>query len=100
MAQTILITENFTEVTTKSIDERKRISIGGLAGSLFKGISRFKIFRGAQGDVLLRPVVEVPAQEAWLYQNKEALKSVRKGIRESARGKAARLDGSLLAPEE
>ena len=100
MAQTIQITESFTEVATKSIDERKRISIGGLAASLFKGITRFRIFRGAQGDVLLRPVVEVPAREVWLYKNKAALKSVRKGLRESAQGKTAKLDESLLAPEE
>lgn len=56
-----------------------------------QGVPRFKNFQGANRDVLLRPVVEVPAQELWLYKNKDALKSVRKGIRESARGKTVKL---------
>src|SRR3989339_788752 len=100
MPQTIQITESFTEVATKSIDERKRLSIGEVAHSIFKGISRFRIFHGADGDVLLRPVVEIPAKELWLYKNKKALKMVEQGLQESAKGKGKKLNQSLLAPEE
>ena len=100
MANTIQISESFTEITTKSIDDRKRISISEAMGSVLSGISRFKIFRGNGGDFLLRPVVEIPAQEAWLYNNKNALKMVRRGLQESAQGKARKLNVSLLEAEE
>ncbi len=100
MAHTFQLIENFTEITTKSMDERKRTSISEMAGSLLKGITKFKIFQGANGDVLLRPVVKIPAHEMWLYKNKSALKMVKKGLKESAEGKAKKLDFSMLAPEE
>jgi hypothetical protein len=96
MTNTIQINENFTEIATKTIDDRKRISISEAMDSVLTGISRFKIFRGEDGDFLLRPVVEIPVQEVWLYKNKTALKMVRKGIQESSQGKAKKLDMSLL----
>jgi hypothetical protein len=30
---------------------------------------------------------EIPVDEVWLYQNRKALKSVKKGLKESAEGK-------------
>jgi hypothetical protein len=38
------------------------------------------------GDILLSPVVIRHEREAWLYDNKEALESVRRGLDQSARG--------------
>ena len=68
---------------------------------MHKRITRFRIFQGSDGDVLLRPVIEVPVQELWLHQNPQAREMVVSGIRESAEGKARNLDDSLLAtPDE
>ncbi|MFA6504667.1 MAG: hypothetical protein WCT14_01145 [Treponemataceae bacterium] len=100
MPNIIRITESFTEVATKSIDDRNRLSIAEVANSVYKGITRFKIFQSANGDVLLRPVIEIPAQELWLHKNKEAREMVAQGIKESGQGKGKKLDESLLAPEE
>jgi hypothetical protein len=35
----------------------------------------------------LKPQTEIPANEAWLYKNKEALNKVKKGLEDSALGK-------------
>ena len=34
----------------------------------------------------------IPAPEAWLYQNREALESVRRGLKDAASGKVSKLD--------
>ena len=100
MSITIQISESFTEVATKTIDDRNRLSITEVANTVFKGITRYKIFQGSNGDVLLRPVYEIPAQELWLYGNEIARKMVERGIEEAAQGKGSALDESLLAPED
>jgi hypothetical protein len=42
-----------------------------------------------EGDrTILEPMVEIPAREAWLYENKGALEKVKKGL--SERGKIKR----------
>jgi hypothetical protein len=32
------------------------------------------------GDILLKPMASIPARELWLYQNQDALASVRRGL--------------------
>jgi len=34
----------------------------------------------------------IPLQERWLYQNKEPLKSVRKGLRNAAEGRISKIN--------
>ena len=51
-------------------------------------MSRFDIFINEQtGEVLLKPYKEIPANEAWLYQNPTALNLVNKGLKEAQAGK-------------
>jgi hypothetical protein len=40
----------------------------------------------------LQPVVEIPASEAWLFQNKEAFESVKKGLKDASKGKISKLN--------
>lgn len=64
--------------TSARPDERGRITLGS---SLTSGVSRYDVFVDEEsGEVLLRPFKEVPAKEAWLYQNKVAHDLVLKGI--------------------
>lgn len=84
----IHISDDFSEVSTKTIDERQRVALG----DILKGIKRVQIFRNASGEILIRPLVEIPASEAWLYKNKKALSSVRKGLEEAAQGKVTKLN--------
>ena len=48
---------------------------------------------------MLDPVKPVPAYEAWLYENPEALARVRQGLKDSADGKRVYL-GSCQDAEE
>lgn len=64
-------------------DSKGRVTLGSLAA----GTSGFKAHRDAKGRIILEPLVEVPASEAWLWKNEEAMKSVQRGLKESAQGK-------------
>jgi len=61
-------------------DSKGRIALG----KLIKDISSFEIELLEDGKILLKPYVEIPKEETWLYNNKEALESVKRGILNSA----------------
>jgi hypothetical protein len=63
-------------------DTKGRITLGKLS----KGVSSFRVSEQPDGAYLLEPMVEIPAYENWLYQNKQALASVRKGLSQAAKG--------------
>lgn len=65
-------------------DSKGRITLGKLA----KGVSSFLVSEQPGGAVLLEPMVEIPAREKWLFDNKAALQSVKRGIAQSAKGEA------------
>ena len=64
-------------------DNKGRITLGSLAA----GASSFKAYTDPKGRIILEPQVEVPAAEAWLWQNPVAMKSVRQGLKDAAEGK-------------
>ena len=100
VAGQILVEETFQEVGSKSIDTKSRISIGEATTELPPEVRRFRIFTGRDGDILLRPVVEIPAREVWLYRNPQALKAVQSGLTQSSQRKTRALDKRLLAVDE
>jgi hypothetical protein len=65
-------------------DAKKRLSLGEAMGSA----TAYNIYRNPLGQLILDPVKAVPASEMWLYENAEALASVKQGLRESAEGKS------------
>ena|SRR5882757_4640991 len=65
-------------------DAKKRLSLGEALG----GVRAFNIYRNTLGQIILDPVKAVPASEMWLYENPQALASVKQGLRESAEGKS------------
>jgi hypothetical protein len=46
----------------------------------------YAVQRQPNGDILLSPVVLRHEREAWLFDNKDALESVRRGLSQSAKG--------------
>jgi hypothetical protein len=46
----------------------------------------FCVYLNEMGQIVLDPQVTIPASELWLFENKEALASVHKGLLESAAG--------------
>ena len=65
-------------------DAKKRLSLG----EALTDATAFNIYRNVLGQLILDPVKAIPASEAWLYENPQALASVKQGLRESAEGKS------------
>ena len=65
------------EMIKLTIDSRKRISLTKLlpAGK----ISSVKAYK-EDDRIILEPMVEIPAREVWLFENKAALEKVKKGL--------------------
>ncbi len=87
-----VIEEEFTEVDTRTVDDRNRLTLG----TLMAKIKRVRVSVNDRGDILLQPVVEIPASEHWLFNNKEARESVKRGLRDAAEGKISKLDTQEL----
>ena len=82
------IEDEFKEIETRTVDERNRLTLG----ELLKGSKRVRLYKNDRGEVLLQPVVEIPASEVWLFQNKEAFESVKKGLQDASKGKISKLN--------
>lgn len=77
-------------------DDRGRITLGEVA----RGVSSYTASIAADGTITLTPMVEIPARERWLWENKKALSAVRRGLEQSAKGETKPLDLSELDPGE
>lgn len=66
----------FIPVAQVRPDSKGRVTLSKLA----EGISSFNVSKDGQGRLLLEPMVEIPAPEKWLFENQEALASVRRGL--------------------
>jgi len=76
--------------STARPDDRGRITLGS---SLTSGVSRYDVFVDEEsGEVLLRPYKEIPANEAWLYENPTARRLVSSGLESAKSGKTTKID--------
>lgn len=66
------------------VDAKKRITLGKLVTD---DISSFDVEVMDNGVLMLYPKVEIPATEAWLFKNPQGLKSLKKGLEDSANGR-------------
>ena len=64
-------------------DAKGRVTLGEMAD----GVSSFKAtYDKGTHKIILEPYAEIPFSEKWLFENEEALKRVRKGLKESSKG--------------
>jgi hypothetical protein len=77
----------FKSVTQVRPDSKGRVTLSKLAN----GVSSFNVSQDADGRLLLEPMVEIPAREKWLYDNPEALSSVKRGISDAKAGRVKTL---------
>ena len=82
------IEDEFEEIDTRTVDDRNRLTLG----ELLKGSKRVRLYKNDRGEFLLQPVAEIPASEAWLFRNKEAFESVKKGLKDASEGKISKLN--------
>ncbi len=62
-------------MTTKVVDSKGRVALGN------RFVGRTVIIDDSDPDkIVITPAVVIPENEAWLYRNKKALNSVRKGL--------------------
>jgi hypothetical protein len=67
-----------------------------LPKSLIKEDITYHIYSNDLGQILLDPQVTIPASEAWLFKDPEALASVRRGLADAAKGKVSKVDMKSL----
>lgn len=80
----ILKDDEFEEVTEARVDSKQRIALGKILPSR---VTSFRLYRNAHGQIIMDPLVSVPAHEAWLFKNKEASKLVRRGLEDARAGR-------------
>jgi len=82
----ILVKDTHFELITEIIkpDSKKRLSLGH---ALVQPGVAYNIYRNQLGQIMLDPVKAVPVYETWLYENKPALASVKRGLAQSAAGR-------------
>jgi len=68
-------------------DGRGRISLGMTATG-----KSYRVLINDEGQILLDPVVPVPERELWLWNNPDAIASVRQGMQQVAQGEVHDLD--------
>jgi len=56
----------------------------------------YHVYVNSFGQIVLDPQVSVPASEAWLFQDPEALASLRRGLEDAAKGKVSKVDLDTL----
>ena len=80
---------NLNDQKAKTVrpDSKGRISLGKRA----REFSGYTLKESEDGSILLEPLIELSAKEAWLFKNKKALESVQKGLKQSAEGKTKSL---------
>lgn len=68
-------------MATKTLDSKGRVTLGAqYAGQTVE------IDDSDPNCILIKPVVMIPAQEAWLYKNELALHRVREGLDDARQG--------------
>lgn len=68
-------------------DTKGRIALGKLA----EGVSRFRVIVDDERRIILEPMVEIPASEQWTFKNTTALKKLKKGLLDAAKGRVSSL---------
>ena len=74
-------------------DSKRRVV---LPASLVSEDVVYQVYSNAAGQILLDPQVLVPASEAWLFRNPEALASVKRGLADAAEGRISTIDPDEL----
>ena len=69
-------------------DAKKRLSIGQ---AMEEPAAAYNIYRNSLGQIVLDPVKAVPVYESWIYGNKKALASLKRGLADSAAGRTRNL---------
>ena len=75
------------QLVTRAVrpDAQMRVSLKKAIAAVGE-VESFDVYICADSSIVLQPKVSVPAAEAWLFKNPEALASVRRGAEQAAAG--------------
>lgn len=82
--QEILKDVEFEALTETRVDAKHRVALGKI---LMGQVTSFRVYRNAHGQIILDPLVTIPAHEVWLFQNKRAASLVRQGLDDARQGR-------------
>ena len=77
-------------------DAKGRVTLGSLA----KGATGFAVSIDKHQRIVLEPLIEIPAHEKWLFDNKAALSQVKKGVDDAAKGNIVKKDFSIYLKKD
>jgi hypothetical protein len=72
-------------ILTKNVDSKGRLTLGDVFAN-----HTVLVEQHGEGEVLVKLARVIPAREAWLYENAEALTAVRRGLKQAAEGRLTR----------
>lgn len=82
----MVIKNNIWEKLAENVkpDAKKRVILRSI--QVKEGVS-YHIYANSVGQIILDPQVSIPASELWVFENKDILAAIDKGMAESAKGK-------------
>ena len=94
MMTTIIKDDDFQKVAESvKPDSKKRV---GLAKAHVQEGITYHVYSNSLGQIILDPQVTIPASEVWLFNNPDALASVRRGLSDAAQGRVSKVDLDTL----
>ena len=81
-------------MVTKVVDSKGRVALG----AEFAG--KTVIIERERGQIIIKPAVVLPENEAWLFKNAQAKQAVLSGIEEARQGKFSKSPPNLDANAE
>jgi len=77
-------------------DDRRRIALGKIG---IRENERYAVSKNADGEILLTPLVSIPARELVVWENDELRASLARGLADAAAGNTVRLDWVTADPD-
>jgi hypothetical protein len=74
----------FRRVASLAPDERGRITLSKLLKQRRNEGTSFAAYVNEAGQIMLDPMMEVPARERWLYESPKAMKALKAGLDSAA----------------
>ncbi len=94
MKAMIIKDTNFTRVAESvKPDAKKRVVLPKI--QVPEGVT-YHIYTNSLGQIVLDPQVTIPASEAWLFNNPDAIASVRRGLNDAAQGRVSKVNLDTL----
>ena len=87
MRNAIIKNTDFEEVAETRVDAKNRVTLGRKRQ---RDVSSYRIYRNSVGQIILDPMVTIPAHEAWLFKNKKAARLVEEGLADVRKGRVVK----------